>query len=85
MFSSMKTVLAIAMLVGAAHAANSKVTPVQKVIQLMQGMLDKGKKEKHEEAVQFAAYKSFCDNVVPEKQKAIADANQAIEDLKADL
>merc|ERR1719355_296447 len=48
-------------------------------------MLDKGKKEKHEEAVQFAAYKSFCDNVVPEKQKAIADANQAIEDLKADI
>merc|ERR1719428_2652342 len=35
--------------------------------------------------VQFAAYKSFCDNVVPEKQKAIADANQAIEDLKADI
>jgi len=43
---------------------------VQKVIELMQGMLDKGKKEKHEEAVQFAAYKSFCDNVTPEKQKA---------------
>jgi len=83
----MKAVLAIVMLVGAAHAANSKdkVTPVQKVIQLMQGMLDKGKKEKHEEAVQFAAYKSFCDNVVPEKQKAIAEANQMIEDLKADI
>merc|ERR1719310_2487512 len=73
------------MLVGAAHAAATKVTPVQKVIELMQGMLDKGKKEKHEEEVQFAAYKSFCDSVVPEKQKAIAEANQMIEDLKADI
>jgi len=81
----MKSVLTIAMLVGAAQAADSKATPVQKVIELMQGMLDKGKKEKHEEAVQFAAYKSFCDNVTPEKQKAIADANQKIEDLKADI
>merc|ERR1719313_1596317 len=81
----MKTVFAIVMFVGAAHAATSKVTPVQKVIELMQGMLDKGKKEKHEEMVQFAAYKQFCDDVVPEKQKAIEEANQMIEDLKADI
>jgi len=91
----MKAIVAIVMLTGAAHAADSKVvvagaaatkvTPVQKVIELMQGMLDKGKKEKHEEEVQFAAYKSFCDSVVPEKQKAIEEANQMIEDLKADI
>eukprot|EP00419_Tripos_fusus_P027038 CAMPEP_0172706574 /NCGR_PEP_ID=MMETSP1074-20121228/46236_1 /TAXON_ID=2916 /ORGANISM="Ceratium fusus, Strain PA161109" /LENGTH=49 /DNA_ID= /DNA_START= /DNA_END= /DNA_ORIENTATION= len=31
------------------------VTPVQKVIQLLENMSGKGKKEKHEEQVQFAA------------------------------
>jgi len=35
--------------------------------------------------VQFAAYKSFCDSVVPEKQKAIAEANEEIDQLKADI
>jgi len=91
----MKAIVAIVTLTGAAHAVDSKIagaaaagvkaTPVQKVIELMQGMLDKGKKEKHEEMVQFAAYKQFCDDVVPEKQKAIEEANQMIEDLKADI
>ena len=38
-------------------AEASTVTPVQKVIQLLNGMVEKGKKEKHEEQVQFAAYK----------------------------
>ena len=36
-------------------AAAVKVTPVQKVVQLMEGMLAKGKEEKHKEQVQFAA------------------------------
>jgi hypothetical protein len=31
-----------------ALVAASEVTPVQKVIQLLQGMAEKGKKEKHE-------------------------------------
>jgi len=89
----MKAMFVLVMLAGVAHAdtftevivASNKETPVQKVIQLMQGMLDKGKKEKHEEAVQFAAYKQFCDSVVPEKQNAIAEANAMIEELKADI
>jgi hypothetical protein len=45
----------------------STVTPVQKVIALMEGMLEKGKKEKHDEQVQFAAYKQFCDDTSTEK------------------
>jgi hypothetical protein len=81
----MKAVLAIVMLVGVAQATESKVTPVQKVIQMMQDMVEKGKKEKHEEQVQFAAYKQFCDSVTIEKSKAIEEANQKIEDLKADI
>merc|ERR1711881_436033 len=61
------------------------VTPVQKVIQLMEGMLEKGKKEKHDEQVQFAAYKQFCDDTTVEKKRAIAEANERIEALKADI
>jgi cell division septum initiation protein DivIVA len=68
-----------------ALAASSEVTPVQKVIQLMQGMLEQGKAEKHEEQVQFAAYKQFCDDTETEKKRAIAEANERIDILKADI
>merc|ERR1719183_1442350 len=66
-------------------ASQQEVTPVQKVIQLMEGMLEKGKKEKHDEQVQFAAYKQFCDDTTVEKKRAIAEANERIEVLKADI
>merc|ERR1719389_1176738 len=77
--------VAIALLIHVASASKSEVTPVQKVIQLMEGMLEKGKKEKHDEQVQFAAYKQFCDDTTVEKQRAIAEANEHIEVLKADI
>merc|ERR1719213_1290563 len=64
---------------------SSEVTPVQKVIQLMEGMLEKGKKEKHDEQVQFAAYKQFCDDTTVEKKRAIAEATETIAILKADI
>merc|ERR1719454_2733854 len=74
-------------MVGAAArgSAQAKVTPVQKVIQLLNGMLEKGKKEKHEEQVQFAAYKQFCDDTTVEKTRAIKEAEEKIEMLKADI
>merc|ERR1719408_907623 len=62
-----------------------EVTPVQKVLQLLNGMLEKGKKEKHEEQVQFAAYKQFCDGTTVDKQRAIKEANEQIEMLSADI
>ena len=55
----------------------------QKVIQLLQGMAEKGKKEKHEEQVQFAAYKQFCDDTTVEKQRAIKEATAKMEQLVA--
>merc|ERR1740121_3139058 len=51
----------------------------------MEGMLAKGKAEKHDEQVQFAAYKQFCDDTAVEKQRAIAEANEKIDQLKADI
>jgi hypothetical protein len=82
-------ILALILSLGVARAASvatdSKVTPVQKVIQLLEGMLEKGKKEKHDEQVQFAAYKQFCDDTSVEKKRAIEEANERIEVLKADI
>merc|ERR1719236_66103 len=69
----------------AKSSSDAQITPVQKVIQLMQGMLEKGKKEKHDEQVQFAAYKQFCDDTSVEKKRAIEEANERIDTLKADI
>jgi chromosome segregation ATPase len=51
----------------------------------LEGMLEQGKAEKHEEQVQFAAYKQFCDDTSVEKKRAIAEANERIDMLKADI
>merc|ERR1719326_1405231 len=78
-------VLAVASASELGSTTQAKVTPVQKVIQLLNGMLEKGKKEKHEEQVQFAAYKQFCDDTTVEKTRAIQEAEEKIEMLKADI
>jgi len=75
-----KVVVSALTLVGAVE-----VTPVQKVIQLLEGMLEKGKKEKHDEQVQFASYKQFCDDTSTEKSRSIKEAGQQIDMLKADI
>merc|ERR1719401_73369 len=78
--------LFLALLGGTAEARSSAtVTPVQKVLELMQGMLAKGKDEKHAEQVQFAAYKQWCDDTAEEKTRAIQEANEKIDRLKADI
>ena len=55
------------------------------MIQLLNGMLEQGKKEKHEEQVQYAAYKQFCEDTEVEKTNAIKEAEEKIEMLKADI
>lgn len=65
--------------------SQSEVTPVQKVIQLMEDMLAKGKKEKHDEQVQFAAYKQFCEDTSVEKKQDIKEATEKIDVLNADI
>mmetsp|Transcript_112516 Transcript_112516/g.206490 ORF Transcript_112516/g.206490 Transcript_112516/m.206490 type:complete len:682 (+) Transcript_112516:56-2101(+) len=65
--------------------ARAEVTPVQKVIDLMDGMLAKGKEEKHAEQVQFAAYKQWCDDTSAAKAASIKEATQQIAILKADV
>jgi len=85
MKGNMLAILTLAGWSGAQAATRSEVTPVQKVIQLMEGMAAKGKSEKHEEQVQFAAYKQFCDDTTVEKKRSIAEAAETIEVLTADI
>merc|ERR1719460_687931 len=48
-------------------------------------MLTKSKKEKAEEHVAFTTYKQFCQSTSAEKTRDIADAKDAIIQLKADI
>mmetsp|Transcript_150890 Transcript_150890/g.366494 ORF Transcript_150890/g.366494 Transcript_150890/m.366494 type:complete len:679 (+) Transcript_150890:77-2113(+) len=63
----------------------SAVTPVQKVIQLLEGMMQKGKQEKHEEQVQFAAYKQFCTDTIAEKTASVSELGEEMELLQASI
>ena len=82
----MKAAICVLLALASTQSAGAAaVTPVQKVIQLMEGMATKGKEEKHAEQVQFAAYKQFCDDITVEKTRAIKEAEETIEILKADI
>jgi hypothetical protein len=61
------------------------VTPLQKVISMLDGMLAKGKKEKHEEEVEFAKFHEWCSNLRSNTEKAIEEGSQQIEQLSADI
>lgn len=75
---------AVAVLLCACVAQGASVTPVQKVVGMLNDMKAKGEKEKHEQAVQFATYKQFCESTRGEKTRNIAGAADAIEQLTAD-
>mmetsp|Transcript_61208 Transcript_61208/g.113621 ORF Transcript_61208/g.113621 Transcript_61208/m.113621 type:complete len:672 (+) Transcript_61208:55-2070(+) len=75
------SVVVLLLCLGAAHA----VTPVQKVIEMLTSMKAKGAQEKHEEQVQFAAYKQFCDDTSAEKTRAIKEAGEQIDMLTAEI
>mmetsp|Transcript_85194 Transcript_85194/g.227749 ORF Transcript_85194/g.227749 Transcript_85194/m.227749 type:complete len:683 (-) Transcript_85194:28-2076(-) len=76
----MKVVLALTCV-----ASASTVTPTQKVIQLLQGMMAKGKEEKQAEEVRFSKFKQWCENTDSEKSKAIAKEKATIEELDAEI
>jgi hypothetical protein len=61
------------------------VTPVQKVIQLMKEMHAKGVTEKQDEEVAFTTFKGWCDSTATNKQKAIKEAEELMEQFEADI
>jgi len=68
-----------------AGAATVEVTPMQKVIQLLSSMLEKGKKEKHEEEVQFTKYKGWCEDTTGRKMQALKEDTERIDMDTADI
>jgi hypothetical protein len=66
-------------------ATATAVSPVQKVITLLNNMVEKGKAEKAAEQVQFSAFKTFCDDTIAAKQAAIAAGTEEIEVLTAEI
>lgn len=73
------------LLASATLALSSQVTPIQKVIQLMENMKEKGRNEMVDEQAQYAAYKQFCEFTLKEKGQAIEEAKDKIEVLEADI
>jgi hypothetical protein len=77
----------VVVLVAAALAAvsASDVTPIQKVLQMMEDMLSKGKAMKHEEETEFAAFHQWCDDLRSETERNIKEGADEIEQLSADI
>jgi len=69
----------------ALFAVAEGVTPIQKVTQMLNDMLAKGKSEKEAEATSFAEYKTFCKETAWDKSTSIKTSNAAIEQLSADI
>merc|ERR1719217_1120758 len=89
MSSAWRTAVTLLITVLQADAASdksaTKVSPVQKVIQLLDGMVEQGIKEKQAEEVQFAAYSSLCESTIKDKKRLIKKNNELIETLEADI
>merc|ERR1719183_2516663 len=72
-------------LLGSCSSSALDVTPLQKVVQMLDGVLAKGKSEKHEEEVEFAKFHEWCDQVRAEKTRSIKDLGDEIMQLSADI
>jgi len=66
-------------------AQRTEVTPIQKVVELLNGMVAKGKAEKHDEEVAFAKFHQWCDSTRASTTKSIKEAAAQIEQLTADI
>jgi hypothetical protein len=69
----------------ASNHGQSGYSPVKKVVEMLSDMLAKGKKEKQDEVVRFAAFKQFCESTTVEKQKNIALGKEEAEALEAEI
>jgi hypothetical protein len=67
------------------HGSQSTATPVGKVIKLLQGMLAKGKQEKHEEELEFASTRQFCEDEEGTKESTIEEEVQTMGSLESGI
>lgn len=80
-----KLAVLFALVVGTTANNQQAKSPVAKVVSMLNDMLAKGKKEKQDEMVRFAAFKQFCESTAAEKAKNIATAKEEIEQLSATI
>jgi len=69
----------------AVHAASENVTPIQKVLTMMEDMKAKGIAAKNEEETKFSAFSSWCTNTKMAKSDAIDAGNERMEMLSAEI
>jgi chromosome segregation ATPase len=77
---------ALAVAVAAPAAANgSSITAVQKVIQLLNDMRTKAQQDMNDEQVEFSKFNQFCKDETANKKKAIAAAEELMEELSTEI
>merc|ERR1719253_2127791 len=83
--ASKMTLLFVIAALGLGSCAAVDVTPLQKVVQMLDEVLAKGQKEKHDEEVEFAKFHEWCDQVRADKHTSIKELNDEIMQLSADI
>merc|ERR1719262_2070905 len=78
-------ILILLITAGPLVASGAKLSPVQKVLQLIDDFAAKVTKEAEEESKAFEEYAKFCDDEATAKEYAIKDSNEAIEELTATI
>jgi len=79
------TLCALATAADAKSETQSTVTPVAKVLELLNSMLVKGEKDQKEEQVKFAAFSQWCSGQTITKSGEIENAGEDIMVLKATI
>jgi len=74
-----------AVLLATLGANAAKVTPIEKVLEMMNGMVDKGVAAKQEEEVKFAAFDQWCTTQQRIKNEEIEVGWNKIQELKAQI
>jgi len=74
-------------LVGASAVSSVQkgASPIDKVINMMNDMMVKAKREKQDEKIRFASFSQFCEDTTVEKKRAIEKGNADIEKAEASV
>jgi len=69
-----------------AHVTSAaEVTPVQKVIQMLEGMMKKAEAEKNAEITRWTEFNEWCENTLKETQRLIDNGKMQIAELTAKI
>jgi len=78
-------VLLLVVLACPAGASKAKISPVQKIVQMIDEMAGKVQKELDATTADFEEYAKFCDDTAVEKDYAIKDGKESMEELTATI